>query len=118
VYQLAGVTLTNDELIAASELEFLRSASKIFSEAPARTVQNYLVWRFMMNRAINMPQNIRTIRERFDRVFRGTSAEQPRTILCSNYVNGNMGFAVSKLYIKQYFDENARNQVRWPIPGV
>ncbi|CAF4384850.1 unnamed protein product, partial [Adineta steineri] len=23
---------------------------------------------------------------------------------------GNMGFAVAKLYIKKYFDENARNQ--------
>ena len=65
----------------------------------------------MMNRAANMPQYIRILRERFDRVFRGTTAEQPRTLICGSYVNGNMGLAVSKLYIKEYFDENARNQV-------
>ena len=70
-----------------------------------------MIWRFMMNRAVNMLQYIRVLRERFDRVFRGTTAEQARTVLCGNYVNGNMGFAVSKLYIKEYLDENARNQV-------
>lgn len=83
----------------------------ILEQTPPRTLQNYLVWRFMMDRASNMPQSIRGIRERFVRVFRGTSAEPPRSVVCGNYVNGNMGFAVSKLYIKRYFDENARTQV-------
>ncbi|CAF4788114.1 unnamed protein product [Rotaria sp. Silwood1] len=63
-----------------------------------------------MNRVSNMPQQYRIFRDRFERVVRGTSAEPPRTILCGQYVNGNMGFAVSKLYIKRYFDSNARNQ--------
>ncbi len=64
-----------------------------------------------MNRAANMPRRYRSIREQFDRVFRGTSAERPRSITCGAYVNNNMGFPVAKLYIKKYFDENARNQV-------
>ena len=79
-----------------------------------RTVQNYFVWRFMMNRAGNMPRRYRAIREQFLRVFRGTSAERARSITCGGYVNANMGFAVSKLYIKKYFDENARNEVALP----
>ncbi len=66
-----------------------------------------------MNRAANMPKRYRSIREQFDRVFRGTSAERPRSITCGAYVNNNMGFAVAKLYIKKYFDENARNQVKY-----
>ncbi|CAF0951778.1 unnamed protein product [Didymodactylos carnosus] len=109
-YLLGNVTLFDTDIVAVSELEFLRNASIILDQTPARTIQNYMIWRFMMNRAINMPQYIRILRERFDRVFRGTTAEQPRTVLCGNYVNSNMGFAVSKLYIKEYFDENARNQ--------
>lgn len=83
----------------------------ILEQTSERTLQNYLVWRFMMNRAGNLPQSIRAIRDRFVRVFRGTTAEPPRTVSCGNFVNSNMGFAVSKLYIKEYFDENARNQV-------
>ncbi|CAF1153990.1 unnamed protein product, partial [Didymodactylos carnosus] len=63
-----------------------------------------------MNQAGSMPRRIRSTREQFDRVFQGTSAEPSRSTTCAEYVNDNMGFAVSKLYIKQYFDENARNQ--------
>lgn len=66
----------------------------------------------MMNRAYNLPRRYRNIRELFDRAFRGTSAERARAITCGSYVNLNMGFPVAKLYIKKYFDENARNQVR------
>ena len=65
----------------------------------------------MMSRVTNLPKRYRSAREPFDRVFRGTSTERPRSIVCGSFVNGNMGFAVSKVYIQQYFDENARNQV-------
>ena len=106
-----NVTLLDSDVVSVYELEYLRNASLVLGDTTSRTLQNYMVWRFMMSRAANMPQSIRILRDRFDRVFRGTSAEQPRTILCGNFVNNNMGFAVSKLYIKQYFDENARNQV-------
>ncbi len=64
----------------------------------------------MMNRASQMPRRIRNIREQFYRAFKGIRVEQNRVITCANYVNNNMGFAVSKLYIKKYFDDNARNQ--------
>ncbi len=94
-----------------SELEFLTNASLIIDETSPRILQNYLIWRFMMNQAGNMPRAIRSIQEKFYRVFQGTSAEQPRTTTCAGFVNGNMGMVVSKLYIKSYFDENARNQV-------
>ena len=58
-----------------------------------------------------MPRHYRSLREPFDQVFRGMSAQRPRSITCGNFVNANMGFAVSKVYIRGYFDENARNQV-------
>jgi predicted metalloendopeptidase len=99
------------DTVAVSELEFLNDASSIIDETSARILQNYFVWRFMMDQAGNMPRHIRSIKDQFNRVFQGTSAEQPRTIQCGVYVNNNMGMVVSKLYIKNYFDENARNQV-------
>ncbi|UJR11165.1 hypothetical protein I4U23_015346 [Adineta vaga] len=109
-YLLGDITLDGTEIVSVSEIDYLLNVSSILEQTPARTLQNYIVWRFMMNRAANMPQYIRILRERFERVFRGTKAEQPRTITCGSYVNGNMGFAVSKLYIKEYFDEHARKE--------
>jgi predicted metalloendopeptidase len=99
------------DTVDVSELDFLTNASSIIDETSSRILQNYFIWRFMMDQAGNMPRNIRSIKEQFNQVFQGTTAEKPRTITCGNLVNDNMGFVVSKLYIKSYFDENARNQV-------
>jgi hypothetical protein len=41
----------------------------------------------------------------------GTLNEELRTVACAKYVNENMKFAVSKLYIKNYFDKVARAEV-------
>jgi predicted metalloendopeptidase len=89
--------------------------SLIIDRTPSRVLQNYVLWRFIMHRIDNMPKRFRSIKENFDHIFRGTTGVRPRNVICGNYVNGNMGFAVSKLYIKQYFDDNARNQVKEKI---
>lgn len=94
-----------------SELEFLNNASRLLDATSPRTLQNYFIWRLLMDEASNMPRAIRTIQDQFNRVFQGTNAAQPRTATCGTYVNDNMGMVVSKLYIKSYFDESARNQV-------
>ena len=108
---MGNITLLETDVIFVRELEYLRNVSDIVSQTSARTLQNYMIWRFVMHRVRDMPQSLRLFRDRFERIFRGTSAESPRTIQCGRYINENMGFAVSKLYIKRYFDENARNQV-------
>ncbi|CAF4116026.1 unnamed protein product, partial [Rotaria sordida] len=67
-----------------------------------------MVWRFMMNRAWIISRRFRAIKQQFDQVFLGTAVESSRATECANYVNENMGFAVSKLYINKYFDKDAR----------
>ncbi|CAF3334120.1 unnamed protein product [Rotaria socialis] len=109
-YQFGNVTLNDMDTVALHEIDFLKQVSTLIDKTSPRILQNYILWYFMMDQAALMPKNIRTIKEKFERTIRGTSAEQPRTAQCSSFVNTAMGFAVSKLYIKKYFDENARNQ--------
>ena len=108
---IGGVQLEDNDLVTVSEVAFLVNVSSLLARYSPRIVQNYLVWRFLMNRAMNLPRKIRDIREQFDRAFKGISTEPSRATTCANYVNDNMGFAVSRLYIKGFFDESARNQV-------
>lgn len=89
----------------------MNNVSSIIDQTPVRTLQNYILWRFIMHRVDNMPKRFRSIKETFQHVFRGTTADVSRKVICASYVNANMGFAVSKLYIKKYFDDNARTQV-------
>ncbi|CAF4768743.1 unnamed protein product [Rotaria sp. Silwood1] len=109
-YLLANITLLDTDIVTVSELEYLRNVSLIINQQSSLTLQNYMVWRFMMSQASNMPKHFRTIRQQFDKVFQGINTEPSRAIVCGEYVNNIMGFAVAKLYINEYFDQNARNQ--------
>ena len=104
--------MNDNDVVSISDLDFLRNASKIASQSQTRVIQNYAVWRFVMNRVSDLPKRYRLTREAFDREFRGTSSQRARSITCGSFVNNNMGFAVSKVYVARYFDENAKNQVR------
>ncbi|CAF1615486.1 unnamed protein product [Rotaria sp. Silwood1] len=117
-YLIGNVTLLDTDIVSVSEVAYLVNLSLILEQTPARVVQNYLIWRFMMNRASSMPKRIRSTREQFDRVFYGISSEPARATTCANYVNDNMGFAVSRLYIRKYFNDNARNQSKELIKNI
>lgn len=105
------MTLVDSDIVSVSELDFLRNASAIINQHSSRTIQNYMVWRFLMSQADILPRQFRAIKQQFDQLFQGVSTEKARPILCASDVKSMMGLAVSKLYIQKYFDENARTQV-------
>ncbi len=109
---MGNVTLFDKDIINIRELEYLRNISLILNQYPSRTIQNYMIWRFLMNQIDLMSEQFRIIKEKFDRVFQGIQKQSSRTIQCAIYVNDYMGFVLSKLYIPMYFDKHALNQVR------
>lgn len=111
IYSRVNVNVSDTDIVSISELSFLHNASMILARTSPRTIQNYFVWRFVIDRVGNMPRRYRFLRETFDRIFRGTTSERSRAVTCATMVNTNMGFAVSKVYLRQYFDENARDEV-------
>ncbi len=108
---MGNVTLTESDIINVSELEYIRNVSSLIDRTSPRTLQNYIVWRFMMIQAGNMPQRFRAIKLQFNQVFQGISSQPSNVMSCVGYVNNIMGYAVAKLYKDEYFDSNARNQV-------
>ncbi len=105
------MTLNDTDTVTVSQLDFLNAVSSIINATSYRTLQNYFVWHFMMDQAGNMPRAFRVIKQEFDRYFEDTHDGPPRSVKCAFYVNNNMPFVVSKLYIKSYFNDSARNQV-------
>jgi predicted metalloendopeptidase len=89
----------------------LKYAASVIDATSPRIVQNYFIWHFMMDQSGNMPRTFRILKEQFDRVFLDIRDFPPRTVRCGYFVNNNMPFVTSKLYIKNYFDDSARNQV-------
>ncbi|CAF4213469.1 unnamed protein product, partial [Adineta steineri] len=109
-YLLGNVTLNDTDIINIRELKVLRNISMIIKQNSSRIIQNYLIWRFIMNQISHMPKRFRVIQQQFYRIFIGTAIEKPRPIKCANYVNSNMGMVVSRLYIMKKFDEYSRRE--------
>ncbi|CAF1366913.1 unnamed protein product [Adineta steineri] len=81
-------------------------------------MQNYMIWRFMTDRAWHMPKRFRNIVQQFTQVFHGTSTEQSRATTCANYVNIVMSLTVSKLYIEEYFHKDTRKETTEMINNI
>jgi len=108
---LGNVSLINEDIIIISEMEVLKNISMIIENESSRTIQNYLIWRFIISQIEYMPKRFRNLKEKFNKIFQGINQDKSRKIKCAQYVNGYMGLAVSKIYIDKYFDENSRQQV-------
>ena len=74
--------------MTVTELEFLRNVSLIVDQQSPRTVQNYIVWRFIMTQVKYMPKQFRAIKQVFNEVYKGISTESSRTTACAVYARG------------------------------
>ena len=111
LYRFASVSLIDTDTVTVLAPKVMHGISSIIDRQSPRTLQNYMIWRFMMRRAWNMPKRFRKLAEQFAHAFRGTNGEEPRSVTCAFQVNTIMSSAVSKIYIKEYFDKNTRKEV-------
>ncbi|UJR12864.1 hypothetical protein I4U23_017038 [Adineta vaga] len=110
IYLLGNVTLINTDIIHISELQVLQNISKILEQNSPRIIQNYLIWRFIMNQIDHMPKRFRSIKQEFIHVIKGSMIGKSRSYACATFINKNMGMVISRLYIKKRFDETTRQQ--------
>jgi membrane metallo-endopeptidase-like protein 1 len=111
LYLFANVSLIDTDIVTVVAPKVLRDISSIIDRQSSRTIQNYMIWRFMMKGASYMPKKFRDIAQKYQHVLQGTCTEKSRLAICADYVNEVMGLAVSKIYINQYFDRNGRKEV-------
>jgi hypothetical protein len=70
-----------------------------------------MILHFFKSQDFHIPKRIRTLSNILNKNAADILEKESRAITCAKYVNRNMEFAVSKLYIKNYFDKIARNEV-------
>ncbi|CAF0789680.1 unnamed protein product [Adineta steineri] len=110
IYRFGNVSLIDTDIVTLTELAMLRNVSMIIDQQSSRTIQNYLIWRFMMNMIESMPKKFRNIKQEFKKIYDGITSQKPRSIKCATFVTRNMGLAVSKLYIGKHFDKTAHKE--------
>ncbi|CAF4001934.1 unnamed protein product [Adineta steineri] len=110
-YASAGVTLMDSDIVIVEDIDSLYCVSSITEQVSPRILQNYIISRFMLDLNHKLPKQFQNIKENLNHVVGVTTTKRARAVNCGRFVNKHMGFAVSKIYIKKYFDDNIRNQV-------
>ncbi|XP_045841007.1 membrane metallo-endopeptidase-like 1 [Meles meles] len=112
------IELLPDEEVVVYGIPYLQNLEDIIDVYSARTVQNYLVWRLVLDRISSLSQRFKEARANYRKALYGTTVEEVRWRECVSYVNSNMESAVGSLYVREAFPGDSKNAVRELINKV
>ncbi|XP_058993014.1 membrane metallo-endopeptidase-like 1 isoform X3 [Mustela lutreola] len=112
------IKLLPDEEVVVYGIPYLQNLEDIIDVYSARTVQNYLVWRLVLDRISSLSQRFKEARANYRKALYGTTVEEVRWRECVSYVNSNMESAVGSLYVREAFPGDSKEAVRELINKV
>uniref|UniRef100_A0A4X2MDM0 Membrane metalloendopeptidase like 1 n=1 Tax=Vombatus ursinus TaxID=29139 RepID=A0A4X2MDM0_VOMUR len=111
VMSSVNINILENEEVVVYGVPYLQNLQEIISKYPARTIQNYLVWRLVQDQISNLSHRFKEARVSYRKALYGTSLEDVQWRECVRYVNNNMESAVGALYVKQSFAGESKRMV-------
>ncbi|KAM6216880.1 membrane metallo-endopeptidase-like 1 [Rhynchocyon petersi] len=106
------IELLPDEEVVVYGIPYLEKLENIIDTYSDRTMQNYLIWRLVLDRISSLSQRFKDTRVNYRKALFGTTVEETRWRECVSYVNNNMDNAVGSLYVRAAFSEESKKMVR------
>ncbi|XP_026469709.1 neprilysin-4-like [Ctenocephalides felis] len=98
-----------NETVVMFALGYMQDLVRLLARSDARTVSNYLMWRFVRHRVNNLDDRFQPAKQKFYYVLFGREQSPPRWKNCVSQVNTNMGMALGSLFVRKYFDYTSKN---------
>uniref|UniRef100_F7FGZ5 Membrane metalloendopeptidase like 1 n=1 Tax=Monodelphis domestica TaxID=13616 RepID=F7FGZ5_MONDO len=111
VMSSVNINILEDEEVVVYGVPYLQNLQEVIRKYPARTIQNYLVWRLVQDQISNLSHRFKDARVNFRKALYGTSLEDVHWRECVRYVNNNMETAVGALYVKESFPGESKKMV-------
>ncbi|CAG2169814.1 unnamed protein product [Oppiella nova] len=109
------VPVNDTEFVGIYGLDYFIDTQELIGQTPNRTLLNYLLWRFVMNRANNLDARFDKVQQDFYREIYGTKSQSARWKKCVDYVNNNM---VSALYVQEHFNSASKAKAEEMIANI
>ncbi|MBN3322052.1 NEP protein, partial [Atractosteus spatula] len=113
-----NITVTEQEAVVVYAPNYLRKLNPIVSNYTARDIQNYIVWRYIMDLVNSLSRSYKDTRKAFRKALYGTTSETAVWRQCANYVNSNMENAVGRLYVEEAFAGESKEMVEEMIDEI
>ncbi|XP_063228374.1 neprilysin-4-like [Bacillus rossius redtenbacheri] len=118
LFQDTNATITQNEKIEVRELDFMFNFMKLINETPKRVLANYLNWRLVKKLSRDNSQKMRDLAFRFEQVISGTLEDLPRWQDCVMVTSSSLNFAVGYMYVKRYFNNEAKMQALEMVENI
>ncbi|KAM6305160.1 neprilysin [Aegotheles albertisi] len=112
------INVENTEHVIVYDPEYLTKLKPILNRYTPRDLQNYMIWRFVMDLVNSLSRNYKDTRNAFRKALYGTTSETAVWRRCANYVNGNMENAVGRLYVEEAFAGDSKHVVEEMIADI
>ncbi|NXD10952.1 MMEL1 protein, partial [Nothocercus nigrocapillus] len=112
VMSSVSVQIDPEEEVVVYGMPYLQELKAIISKYSASTIQNYLIWRLIIDRVSSLSQRFKDARASYRKALYGTTLEEARWRECVSYVNNNMENAVGALYVRETFAGESKRMVR------
>ena len=100
-----------DELIV-SQPSAIEATGQIFEDTDLETLQNYLTFHFISDRASWLPSEFDDARfDFYSRTLSGTEEQRERHLRGTQIVSRNLGHAVGQQYVDRHFPPQSRDQM-------
>lgn len=100
--------VASDEPINVVVPEFVQRFEHLLDVTPARTLANYMVWRVVLQSYASLGKAWRERLQEFNGVLTGKTRETARWEQCMGSLTGSLGIALSSLYVRHFFQEDAK----------
>ncbi|XP_071859700.1 neprilysin-11 isoform X2 [Bombus fervidus] len=111
VFDDTNVTInTESERVIVMDLEYLQELPKLLATTPFATIERFVWWNVYSAIAPLTSQRFRDLGFKFSQKVFGLKEKTPRWKICAGNVNVNFGMALSYIYARKHFDDNARQK--------
>uniref|UniRef100_A0A8B9FVC3 Membrane metalloendopeptidase like 1 n=1 Tax=Amazona collaria TaxID=241587 RepID=A0A8B9FVC3_9PSIT len=112
VMSSVSVQVDQEEEVVVYGMPYLQELKAIISKYSASTIQNYLIWRLVIDRVSSLSRRFKDARASYRKALYGTTLEEARWRECVSYVNNNMENAVGAMYVRETFAGESKRMVR------
>jgi len=98
--------------VIVQQLSAVHKIAKIFGETPVAVWRDYIVVHYLEEYSAILPKAFDDAKFAFfGTVLEGKAEQLPRTRRAAQLLQGEMGFALGKLYVEQYFSPQAQAKI-------
>ncbi|XP_014207883.1 neprilysin-2 [Copidosoma floridanum] len=101
-------SVTEDEVVVVDVPSFITELEKLLVQTPKRVLANYVMWRVAGSSVSYLNDEIRKRQLAYSTIVSGKTEREPRWKECVNSVTSGFSISVGALYVRKYFNEDAK----------